>query len=56
MRFFDKETQFRMNDSRFNALATVLYELRWSGYFYEEDHGLTPEGRRLREHGDLLTS
>lgn len=54
MRFFDKETQFRMNDSRFNALATVLYELGWSGYFYEADHGLTPKGRRLREDGDIL--
>lgn len=56
MRFFDKETQFRMNDSRFNALATVLYELGWSGYFYEADHGLTTEGAQLREHGDLAIS
>jgi hypothetical protein len=53
MRFFDKESRFRMNDSRFNALATVLYELGWSGYLFEEDHDLTPDGQELREHGDL---
>lgn len=56
MRFFDKETNFRMNDSRFNALATVLYELGWSGYLYEAEHGLTAEGRQLRENGDLVVS
>jgi hypothetical protein len=53
LRFFPNDTYFRMNDSRFNALATVLYELGWTGYLYEEGHGLTAEGAALVTAGDL---
>ena len=45
-----------MNDSRFNALATFVYELGWCGYLYVEDHGLTKEGKLLRADGDLPIS
>lgn len=53
LRFFSKELLVGMNNSRFNALATFLYELGWSGYLYEESHGLTDEGERVRIDGDL---
>ena len=56
LRFFQKDAQVRMNDSRFNALATFVYELGWSGYLYVEHHGLTEEGELLRTDGDLLAS
>ena len=42
-----------MNDSRFNALATFLFELGWCGYLYEEDHDLSEEGEEMRQAGDL---
>jgi hypothetical protein len=42
-----------MNDSRFNANATVIYELGWAGYLYEEDHGLSTEGETFRRDGDI---
>ena len=42
-----------MNDSRFNALATFLFELGWCGYLYEEDHDLNDEGEAMRLAGDL---
>ena len=53
LRFFPKATQVVMNDSRFNALATFLFELGWSGYLYEEDHDLSEEGEEMRLAGDL---
>ena len=56
LRFFHKDAQVGMNDSRFNALATVVYELGWSGYLYLEHHGLTEEGEHLRMDGDLPAS
>jgi hypothetical protein len=56
LRFFPKEAQVAMNDSRFNALATFLFELRWSGYLYEPNHALTPEGEAIRTKGDLPPS
>lgn len=56
LRFFPKDVQVGMNDSRFNALATFVYELGWSGYLYGEHHGLTEEGELLRVDGDLPTS
>lgn len=56
LRFFHKDAQAGMNDSRFNALATFVYELGWSGYLYFEHHGLTEEGEFLRTHGDLPVS
>lgn len=53
LRFFQKDAQVGMNDSRFNALATFIFELGWSGYLYVSDHGLTAEGELLRTQGDL---
>ena len=56
LRFFPKDAGASMNNSRFNALATIVYELGWSGYLYVEDHGLTEEGELLRIDGDLPVS
>jgi hypothetical protein len=56
LRFFRKDAGAGMNNSRFNALATFVYELDWSGYLYVEDHGLTEEGELLRMNGDLPVS
>lgn len=53
LRFFRKDAVVGMNDSRFNALATFLFELGWSGYIYDQDHGLTAEGELVRLDGDL---
>ncbi len=53
LRFFDQDAPVGMNDSRFNALASFLSELGWSGHLYEPDHGLTPEGETIRSQGDL---
>ncbi len=53
LRFFPKDAQVGMNDSRFNALATFLFELGWSGYLYEPDHALSVEGETIRIDGDL---
>ena len=53
LRFFPKGAQAGMNNSRFNALATVLFELGWCGYMYEENHGLSAEGEKMRMAGDL---
>ena len=53
LRFFSKGAQVGMNNSRFNALATFLFELGWSGYLYEKDHDLSEEGEEMRLEGDL---
>ncbi|MCY4370070.1 MAG: hypothetical protein OXF41_11810 [bacterium] len=53
LRFFSKGERVGMNDSRFNALATFLFELGWSGYLYEKDHELSDEGEEMRLAGDL---
>lgn len=56
LRFFSKETRVGMNDSRFNANATVIYELGLAGYLYDEGHPLSEEGEALRADGDLPTT
>jgi hypothetical protein len=53
LRFFEKDAIVGMNDSRFNALSTFLFELGWSGYLYEPDHGLSEEGELMRAEGNL---
>ena len=53
LRFFAKDAQVGMNDSRFNALATFLFELGWTGYLYEPDHPLSNEGEEVRSNGDV---
>ena len=56
LRFFQQDAGVGMNDSRFNALASFIYELGWSGYLDDEGHGLTEEGELLRTNGDLPMS
>ena len=56
LRFFPKDAEVGMNDSRFNALATFLFELGWSAYLYEPDHGLSVEGEAVHAEGDLPPS
>ena len=56
LRFFRKDARVRMNDSRFVALTTFVYELGWSGYLWDKDHGLTEEGELMRADGDLQVS
>ncbi len=53
LRFFSKGAEVRRNDSRFNALATFLFELGWCDYLYEADHDLSEEGEEMRRAGDL---
>ena len=53
LRFFPQDALVSMNDSRFNALATFLYELGWTDNLGDADHPLTPEGEQLRANGDL---
>ena len=53
LRFFSKGAEVRRNDSRFNALATFLFELGWCNYIYEADHDLSEEGEEMRRAGDL---
>jgi len=53
LRFFAKDARVGMNDSRFNALATFLFEIGWSGYLYEDEHSLSEEGELMRSTGDL---
>ena len=53
LRFFPQDAIVAMNDSRYNALSTFLYELGWSGYLPEDGHKLSAEGTKLRSAGDL---
>ena len=53
LRFFEKDARVGMNNSRFNALATFLFELGWCGYLEEAGHELTEEGETIRVEGDL---
>ena len=53
LRFFPQDAKVAMNDSRYNALSTFLYELGWSGYMPEDGHQLSAEGAKLRRAGDL---
>ena len=42
-----------MSNSRFQALATTIYELGFVGSLFAKNHTLSPEGRRLLDDGDL---
>ena len=54
LRFFSKGAQVAMNDSRFNALATFLFELGWCGYLLRvRATDLSEEGEEMRLAGDL---
>ena len=53
LRFFPQDAVVVMNDSRYNALSTFLYELGWSGFLPEDGHKLTAEGTKMCTTGDL---
>lgn len=53
LRFFEAETRARMSSSRFQALATTIHELGFTGSLFTEGHALTADGRRLLDDGDL---
>ena len=53
LRFFAKRAQVGMNDSRFDALSTFLFELGWSGDMGSKGHCLSREGEEMRVTGDL---
>lgn len=53
LRFFRKDATVGMNNSRFNSLATFVYELGWAGYLYEPGHDVTEEGGLLLASGDI---
>ena len=53
LRFYDRSTVFRRNDTRFHALSTTCAELAWSGFFGDNDHALSHEGEAVRATGDL---
>jgi hypothetical protein len=53
LRFYDADTRANMTNSRFQALATVIHELGFTGSLYAESHPLSPDGRRLLDSGDL---
>jgi hypothetical protein len=53
LRFYNLENNLRFMDSRYHALATMVHELGFCGNLFESAHGLTAEGSRLLEEGDL---
>ena len=53
LRFFEQDALVSMNDSRFNALSTIIYEIGWSGHLHNAAHQLTAEGEEFRSAGDL---
>ena len=53
LRFYEADAPARMSNSRFQALATTIYELGFVENLYAERHPLSPDGRRLLDRGDL---
>jgi len=53
LRFYEADAPARMSNSRFQALATTIYELGLVENLYAERHLLSPDGRRLLDRGDL---
>ena len=53
VRFYDAYAPARMSNSRFQALATTVYELGFVESLFGPTHALTADGRRLLDHGDL---
>jgi hypothetical protein len=53
LRFYKARARARMSNSRFQALATTVYELGLVDRLYGATHTLTPAGRRLLDDGDL---
>lgn len=56
LRFFAFENSLRFMDSRFEAIGTTLHELGLCGSFARADHGLSEQGERLLDEGDLAVS
>ena len=53
LRFHDLGSHITMNNSRFNSITTVLYELGLMGQITTRSHAPTSAGQRLLEVGDL---
>jgi hypothetical protein len=53
LRFYNAYAPARMSNSRFQALATTVYELGFVDSLFGATHVLTPDGRRLLDDGDL---
>jgi hypothetical protein len=53
LRFYEAYAPARMSNSRFQALATTVYELGFVDSLYGPTHTLTPAGRHLLDDGDL---
>jgi hypothetical protein len=53
LRFYDAYAPARMSNSRFQALATTVYELGFVDSLFGATHALTADGRRLLDDGDL---
>lgn len=53
LRFHDLGAHITMNNSRFNSITTVLYELGLMGQVTTANHAPTSAGQRLLEVGDL---
>ena len=53
LRFYDAYAPARMSNSRFQALATTVYELGFVDSLFGPTHTLTADGRRLLDDGDL---
>lgn len=54
VRFLNQDAPAVMSDSRFVALATCVAELGWTTSLFDDGHGLSEEGRRLVQNGDLV--
>lgn len=53
LRFFAFENPLRFMDSRFEAIGMTLHELGLCGAFARPGHGLSEQGERLLDEGDL---
>lgn len=53
LRFYEADAPVRMSSSRFQALATTVYELGFVNSLYGATHALTDAGRRFLADGDL---
>jgi hypothetical protein len=53
LRFFAQDVPAAFNDSRFNALSTIVHELGWVSSFRESRRRMTASGKALLTDGDL---
>ena len=53
LRFYSHDNYINFMDSRFESIATTVFELGLCGDIRAQDHTLTSEGQRLLEDGIL---